>query len=41
MVQILALYVEHAQALRSAETSEYHTKRLGPWAAKYKASQAQ
>ncbi len=41
MAAILAMYVEHAQTLRSAETSEYHAKRLGPWAVKYKASQAQ
>jgi len=41
MAAILAIYVEHAQALRSAETSEYHARRLGPWAEKYKASQAQ
>ncbi len=41
MSAILVLYVEHAQTLRSAETSEYHVRRLGPWAEKYKASQAQ
>lgn len=41
MAEILALYVEHAQGLRSAETSQYHAHRLGPWAKKYKASQAQ
>jgi len=41
MAAILAIYVEHAQHLRSAETSEYHARRLGPWAERYKASQAQ
>lgn len=41
MAAILALYVEHSKGLRSSETSEYHAKRLGPWAEKYKASQAQ
>lgn len=41
MMQILALYVEHAQTLRSADTSTHHAKRLWPWAEKYKASQAQ
>lgn len=41
MMQILALYVEHAQTLRSADTSAHHAKRLWPWAEKYKASQAQ
>jgi integrase len=41
MTAILAIYAEHAQGLRSAETTGYHVKRLQPWAAKYKASQAQ
>lgn len=41
MMQILALYAEHAQSLKSADTSEHHAKRLWPWAEKYKASQAQ
>ena len=41
MTAILALYVEHAQGLRSVGTSQYHARRLGPWAKKYKASQAQ
>ena len=40
MTAILALYVEHAKGLRSSDTSEHHAKRLGGWAAKYKASQA-
>lgn len=41
MMKILQLYVEHAQGLKSANTSEHHAKRLWPWAEKYKASQAQ
>lgn len=41
MTSVLALFAEHAKSLRSAETSEFHAKRLGPWAEKYKASQAQ
>jgi integrase len=41
MMKILQLYVEHAQSLKSADTSEHHAKRLWPWAEKYKASQAQ
>jgi integrase len=41
MIAILNLFVEHSKKLRSSETSEYHARRLGPWAAKYKASQAQ
>lgn len=40
MTAILALYLEHSKTLRSAETSAYHAMRLGPWAEKYKASQA-
>ena len=41
MTQVLAVYIEHAKAsLRSAKTSEHHALRLGPWAEKYKASQA-
>lgn len=40
MTAIMAIYVEHARSLRSADTSEHHAKRLGPWAEKYKASQA-
>lgn len=41
MMKILEIYVEHAQNLRSADTSTHHAKRLWPWAEKYKASQAQ
>ncbi|KQQ40411.1 integrase [Duganella sp. Leaf126] len=41
MAAILALYIEHSEGLRSAETSKHHAKRLGLWAEKYKASQAQ
>lgn len=40
MVSVLALYIEHAKGLRSADTSIHHANRLGPWAEKYKASQA-
>lgn len=41
MAAVLELYREHAQGLRSSVTSTHHVQRLGPWAAKYKASQAQ
>lgn len=41
MTVVLAIFVEHAQALRSADTAKHHAKRLGPWAERYKASQAQ
>ncbi len=40
MTAVLTLYIEHAKTLRSADTSEHHALRLGPWAEKYKASQA-
>ncbi len=38
---IMSIYAEHAKTLRSADTSIHHAKRLGLWAEKYKASQAQ
>lgn len=41
MTAVLALYVEHTKTLRSGDTSEHHAKRMGPWATKYRASQAQ
>jgi integrase len=41
MMQILEIYMEHANSLRSADTSIHHAMRLKPWAAKYRASQAQ
>lgn len=41
MMQILAMYVEHAKALRSSDTSKHHAMRVGQWAERYKASQAQ
>jgi integrase len=41
MAAVMALYVDHAKTLRSVDTSIHHAKRLGPWAEKYKASQAQ
>lgn len=41
MTAILAIYVEHSDTLRSGATSKHHAKRLGPWAERYKASQAQ
>ena len=41
MLQILEIYMEHANSLRSTDTSKHHVMRLKSWAAKYKASQAQ
>jgi integrase len=40
MTAVLGIYVDYAKTLRSSDTSEHHAKRLQPWAAKYKASQA-
>lgn len=40
MVAILALYAEHTKNLRSPETALFHAQRLGPWAEKYRASEA-
>lgn len=40
MSAMLGVYLEHARGLRSATTSAHHALRLGPWAEKYKASQA-
>jgi integrase len=41
MTVILQMYVEHAQHLRSADTSESHAMRIEPLARNFKASQAQ
>jgi integrase len=40
MTEVMGLYVEHAQRLRSPDTAVFHAARLGPWAEKYRASQA-
>ncbi len=40
MTAILGGYLEHAKTLRSPETAIHHANRLGPWAEKYRASQA-
>ena len=40
MTAILGLYLEHAKNLRSPDTAIHHANRLGPWAEKYRASQA-
>ena len=40
MVEIMGLYLEHAKSLRSPDTAAFHAARLGPWAEKYRASQA-
>lgn len=40
MVEILALYCEEAEHLRSPETAKHHAIRAERWARKYRASQA-
>ena len=40
MVEILALYIEDAEHLRSPETAKHHATRAEPWARKFRASQA-
>jgi integrase len=40
MVDVMGLYLDHAKTLRSPETAAFHAARLGPWAEKYRASQA-
>jgi integrase len=41
LTEILELYAQHAGTLRSPETARYHAARIAPWAAKYRASQAE
>lgn len=40
MASIMAIYVEHAQTLRSGDTAIHHAQRIAEWVAKYQASQA-
>lgn len=40
MTAVLGLYLEHANSLRSPDTAIHHANRLGPWAEKYRASEA-
>ena len=39
LTEVMALYMAHADNLRSPATAKYHAIRFGPWAAKYKASE--
>lgn len=41
LAAVMGLYVEHAKGLRSPKTAIQHAERIGPWAAKYRASQSQ
>lgn len=40
LAQVMDLYIEHAQKLRSPDTAEYHALRTGQWVAGYRASEA-
>lgn len=40
LTQIMALYIAHADTLRSPKTAVDHARRIGPWTEKYRASQA-
>lgn len=40
LVEVMALYMEHADTLRSPKTAKHHAVRFGPWAAKFRASQS-
>jgi len=40
LTHVMGLYLEHCNSLRSPETARFHALRLGPWAEKYRASQA-
>ncbi len=40
LVEVMALYIDHTNSLRSPKTARHHAVRFGPWAAKYRASQS-
>jgi integrase len=40
LTAVMGLFLEHAKTLRSPTTAVHHANRVGPWAAKYRASQA-
>lgn len=40
MTTVMQAYMEHADTLRSPETAKFHALRLGPWAERYRASEA-
>lgn len=39
LTEIMALYMAHADNLKSPQTAKYHAIRFGPWAEKYRASE--
>lgn len=40
LVELMGAYCDDAEHLRSPETAKHHANRIGPWVAKYRASQA-
>jgi integrase len=40
MTAVLGLYLDHAKSLRSEDTAVHHANRCGPWAEKFRASEA-
>ena len=40
LIEVMALYVEHAKHLRSPDTATHHAQRIGRWVEGYRASQA-
>lgn len=40
LLRVMALYLEHAEHLRSTDTAKHHANRIGRWVERYRASQA-
>ena len=40
LTEVMTLYIDHTNTLRSPKTAQYHAIRFGPWAEKYRASQS-
>ena len=40
LTEVMALYIDHTDNLRSPKTAVHHALRFGPWAEKYRASQS-
>lgn len=40
LTQVMALYLDHVETLRSPSTAKYHALRTGPWMEGYRASEA-
>lgn len=40
LTDVMTLYLKHTDTLRSPKTARHHAARIGPWAAKYRASQS-